>query len=219
MTPEQIAETIALLREIRNEQRAGFIRLELAIKALSPTQPNMSHTPPADDSSSELTNLERRILEFLTERPGCSPPVIRAAAMVQARHLHKTLNSLVERGYLTEKREGREGRARAFYPVPGRSLDFTDVEDIQGKRECRNCGEMEYLVKPDEIGYQPNRRLCRPCAQEVISEPTGGREWARQKRAEIESRRVQVERGATKSHDAGELAAELGVELPESEGA
>lgn len=215
MTPEQTAEIIALLREIRNEQRAGFIRLELAIKALAPAQPDTSHTPPADNSSPELTDLERRILEFLTERPGCIPSVIKAAAMVQSRHLHKTLNSLVERGYLTEK---REGRARAFYPRETVSIDFSNIGDVgttprrfQGKRQCRECrGMFDYpaeFLPPDEIGYQPGHPMCRPCAQKDMDATE-----------RVLDRRARIEMARIKSHQPEELADELGVELPDAEG-
>ncbi len=57
----------------------------------------------------------------------------------------------------------------------GTNLDFSKVKDRPNagpKRECSKCGEMEYLIKPDEIGYQPGRALCRPCASENIESET-----------------------------------------------
>ncbi|MBQ0963467.1 hypothetical protein KBY91_19145 [Streptomyces sp. RK23] len=186
MTPEHTAEIIALLREIRNEQRAGFIRLEFAIKALSPTQPDTSHTPPADDSSPELTDSERRILGFVAVNPGCKAHVIACSVGGRVQAAFGTLNSLISRGYLTVE---REGSARAFYPVPG---VIPEPEPAKGVRTI------------DFTNAEP---------------PTDGQIWARQKRAEIESRRAKVERQAAKSHNAEELADKSGVELPESEGA
>lgn len=83
----------------------------------------------------------------------------------------------------------------ASAPPSSRDVDMTYADSSgrrEGRRECSKCGEMEILVKPDEVGYVPNRPLCAPCASENIESetyiPRDGAEWARRIRVKRDQR-------------------------------
>lgn len=77
----------------------------------------------------------------------------------------------------------------------GKTLDFSQVKDRPNagpKRECGRCGEMEHLIRPDEVGYQDGKRLCRSCASESIEAET---EWSRDGSERARRIRQNIERG------------------------
>lgn len=159
-----------------------------------------------------LTDEEREILEVLSR--ATSPMTVtkikegmtRAGGTVSA-----AISILVTRGYVNQEAGSGRSKLNAITSEgaavlheddepggmeDGKELDFSQVKDRRNagpKRECRKCGELEYLVRPDEIGYQPGRPLCPPCASESIESethiPRDGAEWARKKRESIERSR------------------------------
>lgn len=77
-----------------------------------------------------------------------------------------------------------------FSMVPDKPADW--INKSEGKRECRKCGDFFvgiHLAQADDIGYQPGRPMCKPCAGEGIDrEPVDGPEWARDIRERKERR-------------------------------
>ena len=174
-----------------------------------PVNEETPHTAPAGDSPQYATHTpvsddEFRVLQILREH---GQPMVRfrlcKAIGGNSQNAYNLVDQMVRRGLVIENQESNR---KTYSPVanapihkPGtRDLDFSKVKDRPNagpKRECRRCGEMEHLVRPDEIGYQPGRPLCRPCAGEYIEsedyeEPRDGAEWAREvrKRADRRSR-------------------------------
>ena len=173
-----------------------------------PVNEETAHSAPAGDSPqyashTPVSDEEFRVLEILRE---AGYPVVRYrlknAIGGNAQNAYNLMDQMVRRGLIIETKEANR---TTYAPVadaptapvaPGvKDLDFSKVKDRPNagpKRECRRCGEFEHLVKPDEVGYQIGRPLCRPCAGESIesetSIPRDGAEWARKKREAIEKR-------------------------------
>lgn len=112
----------------------------------------------------------------------------------------RLIDSMVDRGLIGIHREGSRGTKLipiANAPTPTSSdgqaeLDFSQVDRkpkaAKRRLDCHNCGDHHYypeeFVQADDIGYQPNRRTCRSCADEGI--PRDGAEWARGIRESID---------------------------------
>jgi len=171
---------------------------------------------PVDDDSPvyaaapAVSDDEFRVLDILREY---GKPIIKSTLKGKIGGNSATalrlIESMAEKGMVQSYREGRCMMIALLDSSPVRplantapagegvkELDFSQVKDrknVGPKRECRRCGEMEYLVRPDEIGYQPGRPLCRPCASESIESESystrDGAEWARRKRESIERRK------------------------------
>ena len=172
-----------------------------------PVEGETPHSAPAGDSPvhaqhTPVSDEEFRVLEILRES---GQPMVRYrlknAIGGNAQNAYNLMDQMVRRGLLIENKEGNR---TTYAPVsnapttrPGvKDLDFSKVKDRPNagpKRECRRCGEFEHLLRPDDIGYQKGRPLCRSCASESIESethmPRDGAEWARRKRENIERRK------------------------------
>lgn len=122
----------------------------------------------------------------------------------QTKAAYAVVDSLIAKG-LVDIQE--EGASKYIVPIqgapaphePGKAeLDFSRADYVpkgaRSQRECRKCRDYhDYpaeFAQPDDIGYMPNRPMCKPCAADPIdSEPVDGPEWARGIRERISGRR------------------------------
>src|SRR3546814_9157259 len=114
------------------------------------------------------------------------------------------MSRVVERGLVGSLKDGPRGTGKMTpvgrgpdepdeSPAAGETgLDFSQVDRkpkaARRQLECHRCRDLhdypEEFLRPDDIGYQPGRRLCKSCAGESIEsedyqEPRTGAEWAR----------------------------------------
>src|SRR3546814_705004 len=115
----------------------------------------------------------------------------------------RTISDMVERGLVGSFKDGPRGTEKITpvesapdqpdeSPAAGETgLDFSQVDRkpkaARRQLECHRCRDLhdypEEFLRPDDIGYQPGRRLCQSCAggnieSEDYREPREGAEWA-----------------------------------------
>ncbi|QEQ93646.1 DNA primase [Streptomyces phage Zuko] len=107
------------------------------------------------------------------------------------------IDSMVKRGLLNGYMDGKIMKIAPALSAPSspregaKELDFSRADRVprgaKVQRECRKCGEHhtypDEFAQPDDIGYRPDRPMCKPCASENIESesymPRDGAEWAR----------------------------------------
>lgn len=152
-----------------------------------------------------VSDEEHRVLRLLRDNgKPMGKSKLAAALKINSSRAYALIKVMVERGLLLETKVGN-GIEISLVDNPTQreagdpmALDFSQVDRMpkaaKRKLECHRCGDAQTypdeFVQPDEIGYQPGRRLCRSCAGENIEadydEPQDGPEWARRKREDIE---------------------------------
>lgn len=159
------------------------------------------------------TDAEQKILDTLAQHgKEISKSGLRKMVGGNTTNTGNLIDSMVQRGLLNSYMDGSTTKiAPALSNTPpafgadwqdhetGTVLDMSKVRDRKHagpKRECRNCGDVTHLVKPDDIGYQPGLALCPDCASENIRSetartniPRDGAEWARKLRGRIDRSR------------------------------
>lgn len=173
----------------------------------------MSNSPAASVPS--LTDEARDILTVLSKS---SVPMlvgkIKEAMGKRSTTVSHTLQALVERGFVLQEQVGNtKGKNNSITSLgrdalagkmpqavthgPVMDIDFSKVRDDDKRarvtRECRKCGDYhtypDDFAQADDIGYNPRRPMCKPCAEENIESesyiPRDGAEWARKLRGRI----------------------------------
>ena len=137
-----------------------------------------------------LTEHETRALEILRDY---GQPMtrysLRKAGKFNGQACTDLVKELISRGLIETDPSNK------LVPIQGMVLDFSRVNDkktpkgAKSRVECVNCGDVhtwpDEFALPDDIGYIPGVRLCKPCASEGI--PRDGAEWARRLRENIDS--------------------------------
>lgn len=163
----------------------------------------------SEKADEPLTESEMKVVEFLRDH---GKPITKGqipGKIGMSRQPCLTLISrLVKRGILTSSpgaRKSEEISLAASAPAsttgPVRELDFSRADHMPNgakiTRECRKCGDHhtypDDFAAPDDIGYNPKRAMCKPCAAENIESesyiPRDGAEWARKLRGRIDRTR------------------------------
>lgn len=150
-----------------------------------------------------VSDVEMKVIQILVDNgKPMSKSRLRAAYGGNSSAAMALIESMVRRGLLAINRVGRADEVSVVADAPALSssasgekdLDFTKADRIPRSavrtRECRKCRE-EYdypneFAQPDDVGFQVNRPMCKPCAAENIESesymPRDGAEWARQVR-------------------------------------
>lgn len=153
-----------------------------------------------------LSDREKKALDIIQGHSGpLNKTRFRAALSINSTAAGEILKSLQAKG-LIDMVDGSRG-SQNIVPIqgaptphePGKAeLDFSKADYVparaRSRRECRKCREHhDYpseFAQPDDLGYMPNRPMCKPCAADPIdSEPSDGPEWARGIRERITGRR------------------------------
>lgn len=123
-----------------------------------------------------------------------------ALNIVPVASAHQTLDNITSRA-ASSTTPGNSPTPENHTPGEPLTVDFTEADSTMPRaakrtRECRKCREHytypDAFAKPDDIGYNPKRPMCRECAAENIDSepvPLDGAEWARKVRERITGRR------------------------------
>lgn len=157
------------------------------------------------------TDAEQKVMDILTEYgKEISKSALRKMVGGNTTNTGNLIDSMVQRGLLNSYMDGQTTKIAPALSVGdgpqfgddwtdhsgGTTIDMSKVKDRRNagpKRECRNCGDITHLVKPDDVGYQKGLALCPDCARENIRSetriPRDGAEWARKLRGRIDRTR------------------------------
>lgn len=165
----------------------------------------------SEKADEPLTESEMKVVEFLRDhgRPITKGQIPGKIGMSRQPCL-TLISRLVKRGILTSSpgaRNSEEISLSASAPTtrsgssPVMELDFSRADRMPNgaktTRECRKCGDLhtypDDFAQADDIGYNPKRPMCKPCAAENIESesfiPRDGAEWARKLRGRIDRRK------------------------------